>query len=92
MTVREVTSILESFAPLAFQEDYDNSGLIVGDANMEVTGVLLTIDVTPQVVAEAVAGRANLIVAHHPVIFKGLKRITGKSYVEQVVVNAIKNN
>ncbi|HQE55039.1 Nif3-like dinuclear metal center hexameric protein, partial [Tenuifilum sp.] len=92
MTVREVTSILESFAPLAFQEDYDNSGLIVGDANMEVTGVLLTIDVTPQVVAEAVAGGANLIVAHHPVIFKGLKRITGKSYVEQVVVNAIKNN
>lgn len=92
MTVREVTSILESFAPLAFQEDYDNSGLIVGDANMEVTGVLLTIDVTPQVVAEAVEGGANLIVAHHPVIFKGLKRITGKSYVEQVVVNAIKNN
>jgi dinuclear metal center YbgI/SA1388 family protein len=92
MTVREVTSILESFAPLAFQEVYDNSGLIVGDANMEVTGVLLTIDVTPQVVAEAVAGGANLIVAHHPVIFKGLKRITGKSYVEQVVVNAIKNN
>lgn len=92
MTVREVTSILESFAPLAFQEDYDNSGLIVGDANMEVTGVLLTIDVTPQVVAEAVAGGANLIVAHHPVIFKGLKRITGKSYVEQVVVNAIRNN
>lgn len=92
MTVREVTSILESFAPLAFQEDYDNSGLIVGDANMEVTGVLLTIDVTPQVVAEAVAGGANLIVAHHPVIFKGLKRITGKSYVEQVVVDAIRNN
>lgn len=92
MTVREVTSIMESFAPLAFQEDYDNSGLIVGDANMEVTGVLLTIDVTPQVVAEAVAGGANLIVAHHPVIFKGLKRITGKSYVEQVVVNAIRNN
>lgn len=92
MTVREVTSILESFAPLAFQEDYDNSGLIVGDANMEVTGVLLTIDVTPQVVAEAVAGGANLIVAHHPLIFKGLKRITGKSYVEQVVVNAIRNN
>ncbi len=92
MTVREVTSIMESFAPLAFQEDYDNSGLIVGDANMEVTGVLLTIDVTPQVVAEAVAGGANLIVAHHPVIFKGLKRITGKSYVEQVVVDAIRNN
>lgn len=83
---------MESFAPLAFQEDYDNSGLIVGDANMEVTGVLLTIDVTPQVVAEAVAGGANLIVAHHPVIFKGLKRITGKSYVEQVVVDAIRNN
>ncbi|MEJ5317514.1 MAG: Nif3-like dinuclear metal center hexameric protein [Tenuifilum sp.] len=92
MTVREVTSILESFAPLAFQEDYDNSGLILGDANMEVTVVLLTIDVTPQVVAEAVAGGANLIVAHHPLIFKGLKRITGKSYVEQVVVNAIRNN
>ncbi|HDP74548.1 MAG TPA: Nif3-like dinuclear metal center hexameric protein [Bacteroidales bacterium] len=91
MTIREVSSILESFAPLAFQEDYDNSGLIVGDANMVVTGVLLTIDVTPQVVAEAVAAGANLIVAHHPVIFKGLKRITGKSYVEQVVVNAIKN-
>jgi len=92
MTVREVTSILESFAPLAFQEDYDNSGLIVGDANMEVKGVLLTIDVTPQVFAEAASVGANLIVAHHPVIFKGIKRVTGESYVEKVVVNAIKND
>lgn len=92
MTVSEITSILESFAPLAFQEDYDNSGLIVGDANMEVKGILLTIDVTPQVVAEALAKGLNLIIAHHPIIFKGLKRITGKSYVDQVVIDAIKND
>jgi len=92
MTVREITSILESFAPLAFQEDYDNSGLIVGNANMEVKGILLTIDVTPLVVAEAAAKGLNLIIAHHPIIFKGLKRLAGNSYVERVVIDAIKND
>mgnify|MGYP005837676013 CR=1 FL=1 len=92
MTVSEITTILESFAPLAFQEDYDNSGLIVGNANMVVKGILLTVDVTPQVVAEALAKGLNLIIAHHPIIFKGLKRITGKNYVEQVVIDAIKND
>lgn len=92
MTVSEITTILESFAPLAFQEDYDNSGLIVGNANMAVKGILLTVDVTPQVVAEALAKGLNLIIAHHPIIFKGLKRITGKNYVEQVVIDAIKND
>jgi len=92
MTVRDITLILESFAPLAFQEDYDNSGLLVGNANMEVKGVLLAIDVTPQVVNEAKEKGANLIVAHHPIIFKPLKHITGKGYVEQVVMDAIKND
>ncbi len=92
MTVHDITLIVESFAPLAFQEDYDNSGLLVGNANMEVKGVLLAIDVTHQVVNEAKEKGANLIVAHHPIIFKPLKHITGKSHVEQVVMDAIKND
>ncbi|HBI81630.1 MAG TPA: Nif3-like dinuclear metal center hexameric protein [Bacteroidales bacterium] len=92
MTVRDITLIVESFAPLAFQEDYDNSGLLVGNANMEVKGVLLAIDVTPHVVNEAKERGANLIVAHHPIIFKPLKHITGEGYVEQVVMDAIKND
>jgi dinuclear metal center YbgI/SA1388 family protein len=92
MTVHDITLIVESFAPLAFQEDYDNSGLLVGNANMEGKGVLLAIDVTHQVVNEAKEKGANLIVAHHPIIFKPLKHITGKGYVEQVVMDAIKND
>ncbi len=92
MKVHEVASILEGFAPLSFQEDYDNSGLLIGEPNHEVTGILLTIDVTPEVIAEAVELGANMIVAHHPLIFKGLKRLTGSGLVERSVMLAIRHN
>lgn len=83
---------IEAFAPTAYQEGYDNSGLQVGDVQAAVTGVLLTLDVTEEVLDEAIARRANMVVAHHPVIFSGLKRITGRNYVERIVHKAIKND
>lgn len=92
VTVRDVASVIETLAPLAYQESYDNAGLIIGDANMSVTGILVTLDVVPATIDEAIASGANLIVAHHPVIFSGLKRITGRNYVEQVVIKAIQSN
>jgi len=92
MTVKDITDTLEQVAPVMYQESYDNSGLQVGDASAEVTGVLLTLDVTEAVVDEAVARSCNMIVAHHPVIFGGLKRITGCNYVERVVHKAIKHD
>ncbi|MCB9080964.1 MAG: Nif3-like dinuclear metal center hexameric protein [Lewinellaceae bacterium] len=89
-TIREVISYLESIAPSALQESYDNAGLIVGDPTAPVRGVLTTLDVTEAVVAEAVARGCNLIVAHHPIVFRGLKQITGRTYVERVVIAAIR--
>ncbi len=92
MTVNEVAKLLEDFAPLSLQEDYDNSGLLVGIPQMRVNGILLTIDITPDVVNEAVERKANLIVAHHPIIFKGIKRLNGSNYIERAVMHAIKND
>ncbi len=74
------------------QEDYDNAGLITGNANWHCNGVLCTLDATEAIVEEAKALNCNLIVAHHPIIFRGLKKITGKNYVEQTIINAIKND
>ena len=91
MTVNEITSIIEEFAPLGYQESYDNVGLLVGSPQSKVNGVLLTIDVTPEIIDEALARDANLIISHHPLIFKGLKRLTGANYVEQTVIRAIKH-
>lgn len=83
---------LEGVAPPVYQEGYDNAGLIVGNAQEECTGVITCLDSTEDVVAEAVAKGCNLIVAHHPIVFKGLKRFTGKTYVERVILSAIRNN
>ena len=92
MKIKEVASILEEFAPLLYQESYDNSGLTIGNPNDNVSSVLLTVDVTEEVVDEAINKKANLIIAHHPIIFKGLKSLTGKNYVEKIVEKAIKND
>ena len=92
MKVREVTSYLEQVAPLHLQESYDNAGLLVGDAEQEVRGVLLTLDSTEAVVREAIERDCNLIVAHHPIIFGGLRRLTGTSYIDRAVTLAIKND
>jgi len=92
MQIFNVTAILEQLAPLSYQESYDNSGLIVGDPLMTLKGILITLDVTPEVIDEAHQKGLNLIVSHHPIIFSGLKKITGKTYVEQAVIKAIKND
>jgi len=92
MKLRELTSFLESIAPLAYQEDYDNSGLIVGDLEKEVNGALISLDCTEAVIDEAIANGLNLVISHHPIVFRGLKKLNGKSYVERVVIKAIKND
>jgi len=90
--LKEITNYFENLAPLSLQESYDNAGLIVGDANAEISSVLVTLDVTEEVVEEAINKKAQLIVAHHPIIFSGLKKITGKNYVERTIIKAIKND
>lgn len=92
MKIKEITNYLESIAPLAYQESYDNSGLIVGNKNDEVKGVLVCLDSTEEIVEEAIENGCNLIVAHHPIVFGGLKKITGKNYVERTIIKAIKND
>jgi dinuclear metal center YbgI/SA1388 family protein len=92
MIVKEVTTILEELAPLAYAEDFDNVGLLVGNASAEVTGILVTLDTLEKVVDEAIENNCNLIVSFHPIIFGGLKKITGATYVERVVLKAIQNN
>jgi dinuclear metal center YbgI/SA1388 family protein len=92
MKIKELTNHLEQFAPLNYQEDYDNCGLLVGDANAEIWNALVTLDVTLEVVEEAIVKNCNLIVAHHPLIFKGLKKLNGKNYIEKSVIKAIKND
>ncbi len=92
MKIKEVTGFLESFAPLSLQESYDNAGLITGDKNMDVSGALITLDVTPEVIKEAISTGKNMIIAHHPIIFNGIKKLTGSNTVEQIVIDAIKND
>ncbi len=92
MIISEITNYIESTAPLAIQESYDNAGLITGNRNWEATGALLTIDVTEAVIDEAIRKGANLVIAHHPIVFSGLKKITGKNYVERTLIKAIKND
>ena len=92
MIIADIITILEQFAPPSFQESYDNCGLLIGNPSWDCKGVICTLDVTENVVLEAVAKDCNLIVAHHPIIFGGLKKITGKNYVEKAVIAAIKND
>ncbi|PST85044.1 Nif3-like dinuclear metal center hexameric protein [Pedobacter yulinensis] len=92
MKVAELTGFLEGIAPGAYQESYDNAGLITGDPGMDVTGVLLSLDCTEAIVDEALASGCNVIVSHHPIIFKGLKKLNGKNYVERVVIKAIRSH
>ena len=92
MQIRELVNYLNTSIPPGLQEDYDNAGLLVGDVRNELKGVLLSVDVTEKVVDEAQEKSANFILSHHPLIFKGLKRITGQNDVERSVLKAIKNN
>ncbi|MCB0637802.1 MAG: Nif3-like dinuclear metal center hexameric protein [Lewinella sp.] len=90
-TIADIIQHLERIAPPVYQEGYDNAGLIVGQASQTCTGVLTCLDATEAVVAEAREKGCNLIVAHHPIVFKGLKRLTGRNYVERVVIEAIRH-
>ncbi|WP_333875626.1 Nif3-like dinuclear metal center hexameric protein [Flavobacterium sp.] len=92
MKIQEILSILEEMAPLAYAEDFDNVGLLVGDANTEATGVLVCHDALESVIEEAIAKKCNVVVCFHPILFSGLKKITGKNYVERAILKAIKND
>ena len=92
MKIKEITSYLESIAPLSYQESYDNSGLIVGNPNDEVNKALISLDCTEEIVDEAIAKGCDIIISHHPIVFKGLKRFNNANYVERTVIKAIKNN
>jgi dinuclear metal center YbgI/SA1388 family protein len=92
MKLKELIKHLESIAPLAYQEDYDNSGLLVGNENNEVHSALVALDCTEAIVDEAILHNCDLIITHHPIIFKGLKQLNGKNYIERVIVKAIKHD
>jgi dinuclear metal center YbgI/SA1388 family protein len=92
MKISAITNVLETLAPPTLQEGYDNAGLLTGSAEWECTGVLCTLDSTEAIIEEAVRRKCNLVVAHHPIIFGGLKKINGKNYVERTVIAAIKND
>lgn len=90
--IAEILEKLESYAPLSLQESYDNSGLIVGHRQQDCTGVLLSLDVTQSVLQEAISKKCNLIIAHHPLVFKPLKRFNGQNDTEKILISAIKND
>lgn len=92
MTISAITSFLESIAPPSLQEHYDNAGLITGQADWECTGIICCLDAIEAVVDEAIRKNCNLVLAHHPIIFSGLKKINGKNYVERTIIKAIKND
>ena len=92
MKVREITGAIEQYAPLRLQEEWDNAGIQVGDPEAEITGVLLCTDATEAVVAEAIERGFNLVISHHPLIFRGLKKIMGRTPVERAVAMAIKHD
>lgn len=92
MFIKEIINNLEMLAPPVLQESYDNAGLITGNGNLECTGALVCLDAVPAIIDEAIERKCNLVVAHHPIVFKGLKKITGKNYVEETIIKAIKND
>lgn len=87
--VKDIASVIEQFAPIALQEGYDNAGLQVGDPEMAVSGALLCLDVTEEVISEAKERRCNMVISHHPLIFKGLKQLTGSNPTQRIVADAI---
>ncbi len=92
MRILEIVNSLEQLAPPQLQESYDNAGLLVGDVSKEATGALISLDLTPEVLDEAIQAGINLIISHHPIIFGGLKKLTGEDMVQQVVIKAIQND
>jgi dinuclear metal center YbgI/SA1388 family protein len=91
MTINDVIRVLEQYSPLEFQEDYDNSGLLIGKPDAEVSGVLISVDITDKVLDEALQNNCNFIISHHPLIFKGLKRLIGENATQELTVKAVEN-
>lgn len=92
MLLKTIITEIEKFAPLAYQESYDNCGLLTGHKEQEVTGAILCLDCIEAVVDEAIQKNCNLIIAHHPIIFSGLKKLNGTNYIERTIIKAIQNN
>lgn len=92
MILSEITAAIERFAPLSLQEGYDNAGLITGRPAMEITGAVVCLDASEEVLDEALAKGANLVVSHHPIVFRPLRSITGESNVDRVVIQALKHD
>ena len=92
MIIKDITDYLEELAPLDYAEDFDNVGLLIGNYSDSVTGVLVTLDTLEKTVEEAITKKCNLIVSFHPIIFGGIKKLNGNSYVERVVLKAIQND
>ena len=92
MKIKDVTTFLEELAPLNYAEDFDNVGLLVGNNQTEVTGILVTLDTLESTIDEAISKNCNLIISFHPIIFSGIKKLIGNNYVEKVVIKAIQNN
>lgn len=92
LKVKDIASVIEEFAPVCLQESYDNTGLQVGDPEMPVSAILLCLDVTEEVLEEARRRQCNLIVSHHPLLFAGLKRVTGSTPTEKIVIEALRDN
>ncbi len=92
MLIRELTSFLESLAPLSLQESYDNSGLLIGDPASEISKALISLDVTEEVIREAIENKCDIIISHHPLIFSGIKKLNSKNSTERIIISAIKNN
>jgi dinuclear metal center YbgI/SA1388 family protein len=92
MKIKEIINYLEKLANPQLQENYDNCGLITGNYLMEISSAIVCLDATEMVIDEAIKKGANLVIAHHPIVFKGLKTFTGKNYVERTILKAIKNN
>lgn len=92
MILKDLIDYLEEIAPLRFQEKYDNAGLIYGDMNQELTGALVSLDCTEEIIDEAIANNCNVVVSHHPIVFGGIKQFDNNNYVHRTVVKAIKND
>ncbi|MEZ4852693.1 Nif3-like dinuclear metal center hexameric protein [Flavobacterium sp.] len=92
MQLHKIISVLEEMAPLAYAEDFDNVGLLVGNTNQEINGIVVCHDALEEVIDEAIAKNCNLVVCFHPILFSGLKKITGKNYVERAIIKAIRND
>ncbi|MDR2806216.1 MAG: Nif3-like dinuclear metal center hexameric protein [Dysgonamonadaceae bacterium] len=92
MTVKQIIAAIEDFAPPALQNDFDNSGLQVGNSSQKVRGILLCLDITPEALDEAIERDCNLIISHHPLLFKPLRSLTGKTYIERCLIKACKND